>query len=29
MKTARLQYMILRAASLLAPGDQRAEWLDG
>ncbi len=27
MKGQRLQYTILRAASLLAPSDQRAEWL--
>lgn len=29
MKSEWLQYMVLRAASLLAPGDQRAEWLEG
>ena len=29
MKSQWLQYMVLRAASLLAPGDQRAEWLEG
>ena len=29
MKAAWTQHMILRAASLLAPFDQRAEWLDG
>jgi hypothetical protein len=29
MKTAWPQYLILRAASLLAPGDQRVEWLQG
>jgi len=29
MKTAWPQDMILRAASLLAPGDQRTEWLQG
>ena len=27
MKTEWLQYTVLRAASLLAPGDQRAEWV--
>ena len=27
MKTEWLQHTILRAASLLAPGDQRAEWV--
>jgi hypothetical protein len=29
MKSTWLQYTTLRAASLLAPGDQRAEWLEG
>jgi hypothetical protein len=29
MKSQWLPYAILRTASLLAPGDQRAEWLDG
>ncbi len=29
MKSGWLQYTVLRAASLLAPGDQRAEWLEG
>jgi hypothetical protein len=29
MKTAWLQYTVLRTASLVAPGDQRAEWLEG
>ena len=27
MKTEWLQYTVLRAESLLAPGDQRAEWV--
>ena len=29
MNSEWLQYTMLRAASLLAPGDQRAEWLEG
>jgi hypothetical protein len=29
MKSERPQYATLRAASLLVPGDQRAEWLEG
>ena len=29
MKSEWLQYVVLRAASLLAPGDQRDEWLAG
>lgn len=29
MKSEWLPYTVLRAASLLAPGDQRAEWLEG